>query len=125
MLLALDPDPLGARPAAVWQLLVVGFVVGILTVFFDVAYQSYLPALVEREHLVDGNSKLQLTVSVAQIAGPSMSRRPDRRFTAPYAILVDACSFVVSAAFMAAIRKREDLPRSDADERHAAHVAEL
>jgi hypothetical protein len=36
------------------QLYVVGFLVGILTVFFDVAYQSYLPALVEREQLVEG-----------------------------------------------------------------------
>ncbi len=33
--------------------------IGILTVFFDVAYQSYLPALVDREHLIDGNSKLR------------------------------------------------------------------
>src|SRR6266571_34871 len=48
------------------QLYVVSFLVGILTVFFDVAYQSYLPALVERAQLVEGNSKLQVSVSGAQ-----------------------------------------------------------
>src|SRR6478735_3732089 len=52
------------------QLYVVGFLVGICTVFFDVAYQSYLPALVEREHIIEGNSKLEVSRSSAQIAGP-------------------------------------------------------
>src|SRR5712691_11894142 len=54
----------------IWQLLAVQFVVGIFTVFFDVAYQSYLPSLVERKHLIEGNAKLQLTVSVSGAAGP-------------------------------------------------------
>ena len=44
--------------------------IGIFTVFFDVAYQSYLPSLVDREQLIDGNSKLQMTVAVAAVAGP-------------------------------------------------------
>jgi MFS family permease len=92
------------------QLYVVGFLVGIHTVFFDVAYQSYLPQIVDRETLVEGNSKLQMTVSGAAIAGPGISGGLIKLFGAPYAILVDACSFVVSGAFTAAIRKREDLP---------------
>ena len=73
VLLALIPILWLAGVLQIWHLLVLQFVIGIFTVFFDVAYQSYLPALIEREHLVDGNSKLQLTVSVAQVAGPSMS----------------------------------------------------
>jgi MFS family permease len=92
------------------QLYVVGFVVGINTVFFDVAYQSYLPQLVDRETLVEGNSKLQMTVSGAAIAGPGLSGGLIALASAPYAILVDAFSFVVSGGFTAAIRKREDLP---------------
>jgi MFS family permease len=52
------------------QLYVVAFLVGILTVFFDVAYQSYLPSLVGRENLVEGNSKLEISRSVSEIAGP-------------------------------------------------------
>jgi MFS family permease len=97
-----------------WQLLVLQFVIGIFTVFFDVAYQSYLPALVEREDLIDGNSKLQLTVSVAQVAGPSASGGLIAAITAPYAILLDALSFVISAIFMLRIGKPEPLPERDA-----------
>jgi MFS family permease len=92
------------------QLYVVGFLVGIHTVFFDVAYQSYLPQIVDRETLVEGNSKLQMTVSGAAIAGPGISAGLLALVTAPYAILVDACSFIVSGGFTAAIRKREDPP---------------
>src|SRR5262249_35606197 len=95
------------------------FVVGIFTVFFDVAYQSYLPALIEREHLVDGNSKLQLTVSVAQVAGPSLSGGLIAALTAPYAIVADAASYVVSTVFLVRMRHRENLPRQDADEPRA------
>jgi MFS family permease len=92
------------------QLYVVGFLVGILTVFFDVAYQAYLPSLVARDSLVEGNSKLQVTASGAQIAGPALGGGLVQALTAPYAILADAISFVVSGAFTVAIRKRE---RSD------------
>ena len=56
-----------------WQLYVVGFIVGIGTVFFDVAYQSYLPSLVGRDQLVDGNSKLELSRSSSQVAGPGLA----------------------------------------------------
>ena len=57
----------------IWQLYVVGFINGCLTVFFDVAYQSYLPSLVERDQLVEGNSKLEITRSAAQILGPGLA----------------------------------------------------
>src|SRR4051794_15007581 len=50
----------------IWQLYIVGFVNGCLTVFFDVAWQSYLPSVVERDQLVEGNSKLQITQSAEQ-----------------------------------------------------------
>jgi MFS family permease len=89
------------------QLYVVGFLTGVLTVFFDVAYQSYLPALVEREHLVDGNSKLEVTRSAGQLAGPSAAGGLIQLLTAPYAVVFDAVSFFVSGGFLVAIRKRE------------------
>jgi MFS family permease len=94
----------------IWHLLVLEFAIGIFTVFFDVAYQSYLPSLVDREELIEGNSKLQLTVSIAQVGGPSVSGGLIAAITAPYAIVVDAASFVISAAFMLRIRHRETLP---------------
>jgi MFS family permease len=110
LLLASIPIAYLAGHLTLTQLYVVGFVVGIHTVFFDVAYQSYLPALVDRETLVEGNSKLQMTVSGAQIAGPGLSGGLIALATAPYAIVVDAASFLVSGGFTLAIRKGEDPP---------------
>ncbi len=91
----------------VWQLYAVAIVVGALTVFFDVAYQSYLPSLVGRDQLVDGNGKLQITQSAAQIVGPGMAGALIGVLRAPFALLVDALSFVCSAAFVWWIRRPE------------------
>ncbi len=118
VLLTLIPVLWAAGVLAIWHLLVLQFLIGVFTVFFDVAYQSYLPALVDREHLVEGNSKLQLTVSIAQVAGPSMSGGLIGAITAPYAIVLDAASFVVSSLFMLAMRDREQLPEREAGTKH-------
>src|SRR6476646_7887767 len=112
-LLALIPILWAAGVLQIWHLLVLEFVIGIFTVFFDVAYQSYLPALIEREHLIDGNSKLQLTVGIAQVGGPNLSGVLIAAITAPYAIVVDAVSFVVSSVFMISMRHREQPPQYD------------
>jgi MFS family permease len=93
------------------QLYGVGFLVGICTVFFDVAYQSYLPALVERDQIIDGNSKLEISRSAAQIGGPGLGGGLVELFTAPYAVLVDAISFLGSGLFILGIRKPEPRPR--------------
>src|SRR5213080_2572837 len=89
------------------QLFVVGFFTGILTVFFDVAYQSYLPALVDRELLIEGNSKLEVTRSAGQLAGPAVAGGLIEILTAPYAVVWDCVSFFISGAFLIAIRKKE------------------
>jgi MFS family permease len=91
----------------IWQLYAVGFTVGIFTVFFDVAYQSYLPSLVGREQLVDGNAKLELSRSAAQIGGPGLGGVLVSAITAPYAVLVDAVSFAWSALLVWRIRRHE------------------
>ena len=62
----------------IWQLYVVGFAVGFLTVFFDVSYQSYLPSLVARDQLIEGNSKLEISRSGAQLGGPGLGGRARR-----------------------------------------------
>ena len=98
----------------VWQLFAVAFVTGVLTVFFDVAYQAYLPALVGREHLVEGNSKLQVSASGAQTGGPGVGGVLIKVAGAPYAIIADVVSFLASALFAVAIRTRETV-----EERHA------
>ena len=92
------------------QLYVVGFLTGVCTVFFDVAYQSYLPVLVSREHLVEGNSKLEVSRSVAQIAGPGIGGALVQLITAPMAVLVDSLSFVASVVSLLLIRQPEPSP---------------
>lgn len=80
---------------------------GIATVFFEFAYQAYLPTLVPAETLVDGNSKLAQSQSVARIVGPSLAGVLIELVTAPLAIIVDAVSYLVSAASLLLIRQRE------------------
>lgn len=107
------------------QLLVIQFVVGVFTVFFDVAYQSYLPSLVARDQLVEGNSKLQSTASAAGVVGPGLAGVLIGVLTAPYAIVVDAASFVVSSAFMIPIRAVETPPEHEAGQRRPKMLPEL
>jgi MFS family permease len=99
----------------IWQLYVVVFVNGCLTVFFDVAYQSYLPSIVDRDQLVDGNAKLELTRASSQRLGPGLAGVLIGALTAPFAILVDAISYAVSALFISSIRKAEARVARDGD----------
>lgn len=98
----------------IWQLYVVGFAAGCMTVFFDVAYMSYLPSLVGRNQLLEGNAKLEMSRSAAQIAGPGMSGFLIGLLSAPLAIVLDSISYFVSGAFLVAIRRREQPPEGAA-----------
>jgi MFS family permease len=107
------------------QLLAIQFVVGIFTVFFDVAYQSYLPSLVPRHRLVEGNSKLQSTAAAAGVVGPGLAGVLIGVLTAPYAIILDAASFLVSTAFMIPIRATESLPAREEGQPRPRMLPEL
>ncbi|MEA2545911.1 MAG: hypothetical protein QOI09_1184 [Chloroflexota bacterium] len=89
----------------IWQLYVVGFVNGLMTVFFDVADQSYLPTILERDELVEGNSKLQISQSSAQILGQPFGGGIVALLTAPVAVLIDAASYLGSAGLILSIRE--------------------
>jgi MFS family permease len=106
------------------QLYAVALVTGISTVFFDVAYQSYLPELVERTLLVEGNAKLQASESVSQIAGPSAGGLLIQVLTAPYAVLVDALSFLWSAAWVLSIQARPPKPERKPDRHLRREIGE-
>jgi MFS family permease len=104
----------------IWQLYGVGFAVGVGTVFFDLAYMSYLPRLVRRAELLEGNAKLEMSRSAAQIGGPGLGGVLVSVLTAPVAIFVDAASYLVSALLMGRIRTAEAVaPR---DERRSLRV---
>jgi MFS family permease len=109
----------------IWQLYVVGFFTGICTVFFDVAYQSYLPSLVERDRLVEGNSRLEVSRSAAQIGGPGFAGVLIGWLGAPVAVLIDAISFVGSAVFLFGIRKEESDPKADGGHERRSMRAEM
>jgi MFS family permease len=92
------------------QLLVVVLFVGVATVFFDIAYQSYLPSLVGREHLLEGNAKLQAVQSTAQIAGPSAAGVLVQLISAANTVLVTGLGYLTSALFLLRIRTKEPEP---------------
>ncbi len=89
------------------------FVIGVLTVFFDVAYQAYLPSLVQREQLVDANGKLEASRSSAQVTGPSIAGAVIQLITAPIAIVLDALSFFGSAFSLNRIDHEEEGTRAE------------
>jgi MFS family permease len=89
------------------QLCVVAFGVGALTVLSEVAHYAYVPTLVGRSQLTDFNSRLQVSYSVADSAGPGLAGLLVQTITAPLAVLVDAASFVVSAFLLRSIDKEE------------------
>jgi MFS family permease len=123
---ALASVPIAAALDAlrIGQLYAVALVVGVCTVFFDVAYQSYLPELIDRSALVDGNSKLQASESVSQIAGPGLGGLLIQALTAPYAIAIDAVSFLWSAAWVAAIHARPPKPERKPDRHLGREIKE-
>jgi MFS family permease len=106
------------------QLFVVAAVTGTATVFFDVAYQSYLPALVDRDQLVDGNGKLEASRAVAQVAGPGVTGVLLRVVGAPLLIAVDAVSFLLSALFIGGIRRPDTVPDRAARRPLRSEIAE-
>jgi MFS family permease len=97
----------------IWQLYAVGFVTGILTVLFDVADQSYLPVLLDSDDLVEGNAKLQISTSAARIVGPGFGGGLIALVAAPFAVVVDAVSFLVSGGLISLIRKKEAEPERE------------
>lgn len=89
------------------QVYLVALATSVLGIFFDVAYQSYLPSLVGKESLMEGNSKLSASSAVAEFVGFSIAGWLVQLLTAPLTILVDAGSFLVSAFSVWRIRTPE------------------
>ncbi|GAA1933658.1 MFS transporter [Streptantibioticus ferralitis] len=90
-----------------WLLYPVAFAVGVMTVFFDVASQSFLPTLVGEERLVEANTKLQLSQTAGQLAGPSAGGFLVQLLTAPVAVLANALGYAGSAVLLLLVRAAE------------------
>jgi MFS family permease len=98
-----------------WHLLLVTLLASILTTFFDSADNAYLPTIVEREQLVDANGALAASGSAAEFMAFGISGFLVQLLTAPFAIALDAVSFVVSALLLGSIRRDEAPPPPAAD----------
>lgn len=97
------------------QLVVVSLAVGVCTVFFDVAYQSYLPSLVGRDQLVEGNSKLQASLSVAEVSGPAIGGYVAQFLGAANGVLATGLGYLSSAFFLFRIKAVEPAPERHPD----------
>jgi MFS family permease len=105
------------------QLFVVAFAVGIASVFFDVAHQTYLPALVGRDRLVEANAKLQVSQSVATVSGPPLGGGLVAAVGASNAVLTTGLTFLGSWAFLRRIRS-DPAPMSAEHPRLIAEIVE-
>ena len=93
-----------------WHLVVVAGLVGIATVFFDVAYQSYVPLLVHPDAVPDANGKLESTAQVARLGGPAAAGALLGVVSAPVLLLANAAGFLASAGTLAVVRDEEAPP---------------
>ncbi len=110
-------------PVAAWlqilnieQLFIVAGLVGAASVLFNLADNAFLPSLIKPEQLMEGNSKLGVTDSVAEIGGPALAGVLFQLLTAPFAIAVNAGTYLVSALFLGGIRVREAAEEPAEDE---------
>jgi MFS family permease len=106
------------------QLYAVAVTAGVCTVFFDVSYQSYLPVLIPKQDLVDGNGKLGATQSLAQVAGPGVGGGLVGLFGAARAMAADAISYGASVASLLAIRAREEPPHPGQRQKLRTEISE-
>jgi MFS family permease len=104
-------------PVAAWlgvlrieQLLVIAFLVGTFSVFFEIASQSYLPVILSTEDLTAGNARIHTGWAIAEIGGPGLAGWLTQIFSAPIAILVDGVSYIASAVLLVGIRAPEPSP---------------
>ena len=98
------------------QLGVVAALVCMATVLFEIADHAYLPVIVPAGRLVVANSQRETVDALAEITGPAIGGALVQWLTAPFALAIDACSFIVSALLIGRIRASEHLrERGDAE----------
>jgi MFS family permease len=105
------------------QLYLVVFLLGSMTVFFEIAYMSYLPTIVERDRLVEANAKLQASSSVAEVAGPGLAGALISVISTPLVLVADALSYLVSVVMLARMPRDVAPVVRDEDARSAASLA--
>jgi MFS family permease len=108
-----------------YQLYAVSLIMGTCALFFDVAYQSYLPSLVNKEDVVEGNQKLETSESAAQVVGPSIASAMMQLFGAALSLTADAFGTLIAALMLVWIRKPEPHPEHSSADREGHFFAEM
>jgi MFS family permease len=111
LLLATVPLAAVTHTLTIGHLFAVAGLTGVLRVFFVIAYQTYLPEVVDGPNLVQANAKLTASRGVAEVAGPGLAGYLVSWLTAPIAVAADSASFLVSALVLARIRTGTTQPR--------------
>ncbi|RIQ32486.1 MFS transporter [Jiangella rhizosphaerae] len=111
VLLATIPLAAVAGVLTVTQLIVVALLTGVARVFFDIGYQSYLPVVIGRDRVLAGNSAMETVRASGQFAGPGLGGWLTGLLGGAVVVLVQAVTFLVSAAALFAIRTPEPPPR--------------
>jgi len=108
-----------------YQLYLVSLIMGITTLFFDVAYQSYLPSLVNKEDVVEGNQKLQTSASAANVVGPSVASGMMDLMGAALSVFADAVGTLAAVFTLIFIRKPEPKPEHGSADGQRHFFAEM
>jgi MFS family permease len=122
LLLGLVPVAALAGWLRIELLYAVALAVGVLNLFFTVASQSFLPWLVTRSQLVEGNSRLLGSTAAASVVGPAIGGWLVQLISAPLAIWADALSFVGSAVLLVGIQAEEPTAAAPGDRRLWAEI---
>jgi MFS family permease len=97
-----------------WHLFVVGAIVGVATVFFDVGYQSFVPVLVRDEHVGPANGALEATAQTMRLAGPAVAGVLLKVVSAPLLLAANAIGFLLSAISLLLVHDDEQVrPKSE------------
>ena len=108
-----------------YQLYIVSLVMGTTTLFFDVAYQSYLPSLVNKEDVVEGNQKLQTSASAATVVGPSVASGMMHLVGAALSVIMDSSGTLVSVLTLTFIRRPEPTPKQSSTDGQRHFFSEM
>ncbi len=100
------------------HVMLVGAVVGGASALFMITDNTYLPALIGRKQLAEGNAKLESTEAIAEITGPASAGYLIGILGAPIAVVIDAATYVWSALMLGRIRTVEPVPEKRPPPKH-------
>lgn len=111
---------------AMWHLYLGALIISVATVFFDIAYQSYIPFLVPKDDIGPANSRLEATSQVANLGGPAIGGLLLKVLSAPVILIADAVGYLLSMVFLMRVKDHESAERTqETDKKHRSLWQEI